>query len=280
MRLWLGIDGGGSGCRAAVADAAGTILGQAEAGPANIASDFEGALANILAASRTALERAGAHAEAIFTLRAGLGLAGVNAAGRTERLQQALPFAHATIATDAVAGVKGALGGADGIVAAIGTGSVFAVQRAGRVRQIGGWGLVLGDEASGAWIGRAVMARALRALDGFVPMTPLLATLLDEAGSAEALVSQSLSARPADFAALAARIADSDDPAAQSVMAAATQEINAAIALLQQGAALPVVFLGGLGPAFAARLAARWQIRPAQGTALDGALALAREGGP
>ncbi|MCB1401204.1 MAG: ATPase, partial [Rhodobacteraceae bacterium] len=73
MRLWLGIDGGGSGCRAAVADAAGTILGQAEAGPANIASDFEGALANILSASGAALERAGARAETIFTLRAGLG---------------------------------------------------------------------------------------------------------------------------------------------------------------------------------------------------------------
>jgi len=38
-----------------------------------------------------------------------------------------------------------------------------------------------------------------------------------------------------------------------------------------------VVFLGGLGTVFADRLAGRFAIRPALGTALDGALMLARE---
>jgi glucosamine kinase len=38
-----------------------------------------------------------------------------------------------------------------------------------------------------------------------------------------------------------------------------------------------VVFLGGLGPFFAAQLQGRWDIRPALGSALDGALMLARE---
>ena len=45
MSLLLGLDGGGTGCRAVLTDAAGAVLGRAEGGPANIMSDPEGAVA-------------------------------------------------------------------------------------------------------------------------------------------------------------------------------------------------------------------------------------------
>lgn len=270
MALYLGIDGGGTGCRAAVADASGSILGLGEAGPANIASDPDTAAANILKASHSALANAGGgtiHA-------AGLGLAGANAAGAPDRLRAALPFTRIAIVTDAITAIKGALGPDDGIVAALGTGSVFAAQIGGTIRQIGGRGLVLGDEGSGAWIGRALLAQTLRAVDGFTPLTPLLAAILSEHGSPDAIVARSLSARPADFATFAPRVIASTDPAATAIMAQATTDSAAAIALLQPDQPLPVTFLGGLGPAFAARLPHLRQ-RPAKGTALDGALSLA-----
>jgi glucosamine kinase len=47
---------------------------------------------------------------------------------------------------------------------------------------------------------------------------------------------------------------------------------------LQQGRDLPVIFLGGLGPHYAERLAGRWQMRAPLGSGLDGALFLARRG--
>jgi glucosamine kinase len=271
MALYLGIDGGGTGCRAVLADASG-VIGTGAAGPANIASDPEGAMANILRAAQAAGVVDGAR------VRAGLGLAGANAAGAPERLRAALPFGRVRVVTDAVTAVKGALGAADGVVAALGTGSVFAVQRGGVIRQIGGRGLILGDEGSGAWIGRALMARALRAEDGLVPMTRLLRAVIDEHGGSDALVARSLACRPADYAALAPRVLDSDDPAAQAILAQAVADVAASVDVLQGGAGLPVVFLGGLGAAFAARLAGRWPVVPAQGSALDGALMLAREG--
>lgn len=272
MTLYLGIDGGGTGCRAAVADSAGRILGLGQSGPANIASDGEAAARNILEASNTALAAAGGG-----TIRsAGLGLAGANAAGAPDRLRSVLPFARVTIVTDAVTAIKGALGPDDGIVAALGTGSVFASQTGGTIRQIGGRGLALGDEASGAWIGRALLARTLRAVDGFTPFTPLLEAILTQHGSADAIVARSLGARPADFAALAPRVIASADPAAQAIMGQALADAAEAIALLKGDTALPVTFLGGLGPAFAARLPQFLQ-RPARGTALDGALLLARQ---
>ena len=277
MRLFLGVDGGGTGCRAAVAAVDGPILGRGEAGPANIASDLDGALANILAATQDALVAAGLEASQLGTLRATLGLAGSNARGFRDRLLQLLPFAGAQVVSDAVASARGALGPQDGVVAALGTGSVFAVQRAGVVRQVGGWGLVLGDEGSGAWIGRAILSAAMGGHDGFSPLTPLLRDLLDDHGGPDGVVSWSLSARPVNFAALAPRVIASNDPAARDVMERATADVVRAIELLQEGSALPVVLLGGLAPYFTRTLAGRWSIQAPVGSALDGALWLARE---
>ncbi len=273
MQLYLGIDGGGTGCRAAVADEAGHVLGRGEAGPANIASDPDGAAKNIIKAAAGALQAAGGGR--VFA--AGLGLAGANATGAADRLRDVLPFDRVSVVTDGLTAVKGALGSADGVVAALGTGSVFAVQRGGVIRQIGGRGLVLGDEASGAWIGRAILRAALRAVDGLQPMTPLLTELIDEGGGADSVVAFSIRATPAEFAALAPRVIDNGDPAAVAVMAEALADAEEAVALLQADEGLPVVFLGGLGTVFADRLAGRFAIRPALGTALDGALMLARE---
>jgi glucosamine kinase len=275
--LFLGIDGGGTGCRAAVADATGRVLGEGRAGPANIASDVMGARDSILLAARQAMAAATGSDAALSGVAAGMGLAGANAAGAVSTLRQALPFARLRIETDAIAAVKGALGGRDGIVAAIGTGSVFASQIGGQIRQIGGWGLVLGDDGSGARLGRSLLAAALGAHDGFRAMTPLLRAVLDEHGGSDGIIALSITARPADFAALAPRMLASDDPAAREVVAQAVEDVARSIAVLQGDPALPVTFIGGLGAAYALRLAGRWPVVPALGSALDGALLLARE---
>lgn len=278
MSLFLGIDGGGSGCRAAVADSSGRILGYGHAGPANIASDPDTARANILSAAGLAMTNALGTVEASREtprVTAGLGLAGANAAGASGRLRLALPFAQMRIETDAVAAAMGALAGVDGIVAAMGTGSVFAVQQQGAIRSFGGWGLVLGDEGSGAWLGRAALSLALRAVDGFAQMTPFLQNLIETLGGPAGVVSFAQAARPAEFAALAPRIVHSDDPAAAILWAQATAGVASTLSNLRAAAALPVTFIGGLGPSYAAALQ-QFPQAEAKGTALDGALLLAR----
>lgn len=274
MDLIIGVDGGGSGCRVAVADAAGTVLARAEGGPANIATDPEGAARSILACAETAFRQAAGSAAEMRGVRAGLGIAGANARGAAERLAAALPFARCRVETDAMTAARGALGPEDGILAAIGTGSVFVRQQAGQLRQFGGWGIVLGDEGSGAGLGRAALRRTLLAAEGFVPMTDHLAALLSRFGGAEGVIAFSLAARPSELAQLAPEITASDDPACRAVWAENVSDIAEILSALGSPA-LPVTFAGGLAHAYAAALPDIPQ-RPAKGTSLDGALMLAR----
>lgn len=274
MALFLGIDGGGTGCRAALADAQGRILGRGTGGPANINTDVERAAANIMAATNQSLETSGAEPRDLI---ATLGLAGGTMRAATRRLTELLPFARIQIVNDGITTARGALGAGDGILAAVGTGSVFAVQRAGEIRQVGGRGFLLGDEGSGAVLGRTLMTQAIRAEDGFAPMTPLLRAMLDEHGGIEGIIEFGNRARPGDFGALAPRIVTSDDPAARRIFDDAVGEIRHILTTLQAGDSLPVVFVGGLGAHYAARLDGHWPVRPALGNSVDGALAMARQ---
>lgn len=270
MTILLGVDGGGSTCRARAVDGAGRLIGEGVAGPANITTDLDGALSAILMASRAAL---GGHNP--DSVRAALGLAGANDPVAAQTLQSRLPFLDSKVVTDGHISVLGALGQQDGIVAAIGTGSIFILQYNGHQREIGGKGLVLGDEASGAWMGRTLLSRTLRARDGFEPMTPLYQKMLDGMGGVAGIIAFAARARPSDFATFASRITGSTDPAAQAILAEAGEECTRAVEILQGGLQLPVVLLGGLGSAFATILSRRWQVVEPGGTALDGAVLLA-----
>ncbi|MFC0200820.1 BadF/BadG/BcrA/BcrD ATPase family protein [Paracoccus rhizosphaerae] len=273
--LYLGIDGGGTGCRAAIADAHGRILGRGSGGPANINSDPQGATVSILAAATAAMVEAGARPRDLCAV---LGLAGGGMAQTAAAMQARLPFAQSRVVNDAVTATRGALGRADGILLAVGTGSVLAVQRDGRLRQYGGRGFLMGDEGSGAVLGRTLLGLAMRAGDGFAPDTPLLAGIRDEFGGFEGIIAFGNRATPAEFATLAPRLTGSDDPAARLILDEAAVQLSSAIGVLQDGQRLPVVCTGGLGPVYEARLQGDWPVRPALGDGVDGALSLARDG--
>lgn len=275
--LLVGVDGGGSGCRAAIADASGRVLGRGAGGPANAFTDMDGAAASVRAALDAACAAAG-----LRRAVAHVGLAGILTPAHAAAMAARLPLPRVAVTEDAPTSVAGALGDRAGVLLAVGTGTMIAAQAAdGAQRFVGGWGLQVSDQASGAWLGRALLERVLLAHDGLLAPSDLTrATLADFPDGPAGIVAFAAAARPADYARLAPAVADAaarGDPAGRALMRRGAAYLNRAIACLGLGPDGVLCLTGGLAPRYRALLrpAFRARIRPAEGTALDGALRLA-----
>jgi len=278
-QIYVGVDGGGTGCRAVIATAS-RVLGEAIGGPANATSDQDGAIRSVLEALNSASVTAGVHD--LGNACAHIGLAGVLGAKQADTFREAMPFHTVAVTDDRPTTLAGALGQNDGIVAAIGTGSFVGSKRGANFRFIGGWGLVLGDEASAAWLGRSALSETLLACDGMQSSTDLTDAVLDRFGKdPSALVDFASTAIPAEFGSLAPCVTDSakaGDAIATRLMKDGGFYIELAFANLKPKPEEPFCLTGGLGPSYTPYLsptAQEW-LRPAKGSALDGALSLAR----
>ena len=279
--LTIGIDGGGTSCRAAVADRIGNIIGRGKAGPANILSDLENSLANIVESARQALRDAGLAAETISAVPAVVGVAGANVGDYGSRIEKALPFTEGRVVTDALIALQGALGDADGVVGAFGTGSVYNARRNGRLNGIGGWGFVVGDQASGARLGRDLLERSLLAHDRVHAASPLTEKVMAEyGGDPERIVEFAHSARPKDFARYAPVVfeyAAKSDSVAVSIVRDAVAAIGESFEALLWPECPSICVLGGLAGAYEPWLSDRYRslLAKPKGDALQGAVELA-----
>jgi glucosamine kinase len=279
--LAIGIDGGGSSCRAAIADAAGRVIGRGIAGPANILSDLENSLANIIDSARSAVKDAGLPADTLSKVRAVVGVAGANVGDYGQRIERALPFAEGRVVTDAMIALQGALGDQDGIIGAFGTGSVYNARRNGNIRGIGGWGLVVGDQASGARLGRDLLERSLLAYDKVRPFSPLTEKLMAEYGNdPERVVEFAHVSRPKDFARytpLVFEYAEQGDAVAVEIIKDAVRSIGESLDALLWPECPAICLLGGLSKAYYPWLAERHKalLLEPKGDVLQGAVDLA-----
>jgi N-acetylglucosamine kinase-like BadF-type ATPase len=167
--LFVGLDLGGSGTRAALADADGQVLAIGQGGTSGIVGG---------AAGRRLLGRALDAALAPIAARIGAdacvvhaGTRGLSVPGRRDglllELRQRLPTADVHISNDALIALSGSLAGREGVAVLAGTGSIALARSAdGREGRAGGWGYLLGDEGSGYWLGREAIAAHLHVLEG------------------------------------------------------------------------------------------------------------------
>lgn len=276
----LAIDGGGTRCRVALRDGGDVIA--VEAGSANVSTDFDGSLAQIMEGLLALSAKSGHGMDALARFPAFVGLAGVVGGQIADRMRDRLPFAHLRIADDRPAALRGALDRREGVLAHCGTGSFFGAQIAGQMRFAGGWGPILGDEASAQWIGRVALRGTLETVDGFCGMTGLAQALLDRFGDAAGVVRFGASARPSDFGALAPLVtarAASGDALGKRIMAAGAAEIARNLPLIGWTRGKTICLTGGIGPHFRPYLPGAMQADVAKpaGNPLAGALALASE---
>jgi glucosamine kinase len=281
--LFLGVDGGGTRCRARLSAASGARLADAVTGPANIRLGFKTAMIAVMSATEDCFDQAGLSKRDLNRITACLALAGAS-----EPTQLALarrhryPFAQTILVTDAQAACVGAHRGGDGGVIIVGTGTIGWGELKGRQHRVGGWGLPISDEGSGAWIGCEALRQVLWAHDGRVPWTGLLDDLFNHfRRDPHAIVRWATRASPRDygsFAPLVVSHATRQDAAAIELMRRAAGHIDALAARLLSADVRPLALVGGLAEAMAQWVSPDTRlhlIQPA-GDALDGAIQLAR----
>lgn len=281
--FFLGIDGGGTSCRAALSDESGRLVGRGKSGAANILTDPDGALKNIVSSAGRAFEDAGIEPH-FSSVHAVLGHAGANVGAAVDYIARRLPFLQAQIVSDGLIALQGALGNEDGAIAILGTGSVFMLRKNDDIQSIGGWGFKAGDFGSGAKLGQALVQQALLANDGIRAVTPLLSALLVRFGNiAEDLANFAAEATPGDFGSLAPLVFDhasQGDACATELLRDSAASVDAALDEVQRrlGGSGKISLLGGIAPLIQPRLSSRHHqyLITAKEEPVMGALALAK----
>jgi len=281
--LFAGVDGGGTGCRARIEDAAGRVLGTGIAGPAALRLGVERALAEVEKACRAALADAGLCADALGALYVAAGLAGIGRKGLADELA-VRPHAYRSIvyAHDATTACLGAHGAREGGIVIVGTGSIGFAVVGGREVRVGGYGFPISDEGSGADLGLHAIRMALRAFDERAVATRLtrevMARFHDDPFEAIAWMDRATATDYATFAPLVMRHADAGDAVARRIVRDAAEQIDELVRRLAECGASRVALLGGLASPMQPWLAPDVQRRlvPVEGDAVDGALHLAR----
>jgi len=285
-RLYLGVDGGGTNCRIRLADENLHTLAEARKGRANLQiENGDPGYRAILEGTRDCFAAAGLdHAETANTY-ACFGMAGARLeSARDEFAARQWPFAGVEVFDDIDIARAGAHGGEDGAVIIAGTGSAALAMVGGQRHQCGGWGFEIGDQMSGAILGRELIRYAVEAEDGLVPGSPLCRAVIDMlGGNNDAVMDWSFQPRvPADYAAtmpLFFEHYEKGDAIATKLMALQMSYIDNYVNWFKLRGAMKMAVVGGFADRLFPLLQERYGsfVVERQGEPLDGALILAKQ---
>ncbi|MFF0461461.1 N-acetylglucosamine kinase [Streptomyces mexicanus] len=253
---FLAVDSGGSGLRVVVGvPGRGPLAQRVSKEPVRTGArgiDPEHLMRQLLPMAESLAAETGV-ARPVTAAVGAAGLATLGDALRAELpglLARELGVRRVALAADAVTAYVGALGSRPGAVLAAGTGLIALGTDLRRWRRADGWGHLLGDCGSGAWIGRAGLEAALRAHDGRAGgSAALLARAEEMFGPMPELPGQLYprSDRAAVLASFAPQVAACavDDPVAACVLRAAARHMAESAAAVCPPAGEPLIALTG-----------------------------------
>ena len=282
-RRILAIDGGGTKTRAVLAQSDGQVIARATGAFSNLTSNFDESLRNIEAVIAAVYDAAHAPLDSRVNDVAIIGSAGANVGDVADRLAAALQFAAVRVMSDREITVAGILAGGDGTLAQVGTGSFFVSCHQGQLKQVGGWGLQLGDDCSGAWLGRELLRLTLRAHDGLVGKTDLLTrTLTRFDNNPSDIVLFGKTATPQHYGEFAPTIFDAyeaGDRGAAMIIDHAVRDLETILRSIDAIQTGKIYLNGSVGKRYASLLSEDFRnlVLPSAGDGLSGAVSLGRE---
>lgn len=283
IRYLVGVDGGGTSCRARICDINGNTLGEAKTGSANILLGSSVAMASINDAIATAAEQAGLNSSHFRQMSVGLALAGAEQQDAWYAfMKQPHPYGAITLNTDAYGACLGAWGGKDGAILIAGTGSCGILLKDGQQHAVGGREFPISDQGGGAVMGLRLIQQVLLSVDGIVEQTPLARSVLEYFNhDVDNIVSWSKTARPCDYGQFSPSIfahAAQGDKLAVEMLSQTAADIEMWMNALIQRGADKICLMGSIAERIHAWLVPPLQQRIAtpQGDAMDGAIAMAR----
>ena len=284
QNYFLGIDGGGTNCRARLANDKLETIAETKGGPANTTiGDGSQAYGSIIDVSQKVFELAGLGKEEMANTIACLDLAGAHLeSSKRDFAARDYPFAKTLVHNDVETAREGAHLGEDGAVLIAGTGSAGLAKVDGVYHPVGGWGFHISDTASGAVLGRALARRSIEALDGLKKGSPLTNAIIEMlGGTTDSMMAWSFKAWPKDFASLVPTFMEfyeGKDPIALELMDFEFAQLDEFVNWFQARGAKKLAIVGGFGERLLPILTDRYgdYVMGAKADAQHGALLMAK----
>ena len=280
--MFIGIDGGGTSCKAILQDTGGQTLAQGTGGPANPVYGLEQAQDSIIQACEQALSNASLDKQHLAEIHVGAGLAGLHLASMHQAMANwAHPFKSLSLTTDLHAAVLGAHKGRDGAVLILGTGFSALAVCGQKQLSVGGMGFPVNANGSGAWLGLEAVKAVFLAEDELAPAT-LLQELLLEGKDKTELAQLTANADATHFGQYAPKVFDAaakGDKVALALLSDAAGFADAVIDKLFAFGAPHVALIGSVGNALLPRMSQQSQalVCPLQASPQEGAIMFARQ---
>ncbi|MEZ9057686.1 BadF/BadG/BcrA/BcrD ATPase family protein [Vibrio pelagius] len=279
---YVGIDGGGTSCRARIRDTDGQFIGEAKSGSANILLGTDIAMASIVAAIRDAALQGGLTESDFPKMHVGLALAGAEQKSAWLNFMTIdHPFASITLNTDAYGACVGAHNGQDGAIMIGGTGSCGILLKDGEQHVVGGREFPISDQGGGAVMGLRLIQQVLLAEDGIRPKTSLCQHVMNHFDNdVDNIVEWSKTAIPKDygqFSPVIFQLANEDDELAIEMLKQTAADIEMFINALHRKGANQVCLMGSIAERILPWLSPvvqQWVVQP-QFDAIEGALMFA-----
>lgn len=281
-KLFVGVDGGGTSCRARIRDEQGNLIGEAKSGSANILLGVEVAMASIVQAITEAAIQGGLNSNDFARMHLGLALAGAEQKSAWQAFMVLPhPFASIVLNTDAYGACIGAHNGDAGAIMIAGTGSCGIYLENGQQHIVGGREFPISDQGGGAVMGLRLIQKVLLAQDGIGEKTPLVQHVLAHFNhDVDQIVEWSKSALPRDYGQFSPAIfqhAHQGDSLAIEMLKQTATDIEIFLVALNRKGATRICLMGSIAERIKAWLSPpvqSWIVEP-QFDAIEGAIMFA-----